>query len=252
MSKRLHFENTCAEVSSTPMIGSMSVSSASNDASPASLLREGMLAADKMTAYRLAKLSGVTQGHISHVLAGSRPLTIEMAINFARALGEHGEPLREWAAHQIDVPLPRHPDAVTSVHRVELEEEEVEILDLGDTPCGSAREMEPTGRTYRVRARLAKGIDGASRAVGDSMTKAGIHDGDLLLVKLQDHAEPGQTVIVWSHWEGRTCKKLKLINGRLMLVPMSHNPEHMSFPLTDDVRVLGVVRWVDRQPLEME
>lgn len=78
------------------------------------------------------------------------------------------------------------------------------------------------------------------RADGDSMDLAGISSGDLLLIRVQDQAEPGQKVVACSP-DGVTVKELKNGLSGLMLVPRSANKEHKPIPFTEDTQIQGVV-----------
>lgn len=78
------------------------------------------------------------------------------------------------------------------------------------------------------------------RADGDSMNLAGISSGDLLLVRVQDHAELGQKVIA-SSLDGVTVKELQQTGEGMVLMPRSSNAVHKPILLTEDTRIQGVV-----------
>ncbi|NLH49171.1 MAG: repressor LexA [Myxococcales bacterium] len=65
---------------------------------------------------------------------------------------------------------------------------------------------------------LSTGEHFALRVVGDSMIEDGICDGDLILVRKQDHAESGQTVIALTEGEA-TVKKLYYHGDQVELRP---------------------------------
>jgi DNA polymerase V len=78
---------------------------------------------------------------------------------------------------------------------------------------------------------------------GDSMSGAGIHEGDLLVVDRSKSAESGKIVI--AAWEGElTVKRLKVKDKRVFLVP--DNPEYPEFDITEseDTVIWGVVTYV--------
>lgn len=81
------------------------------------------------------------------------------------------------------------------------------------------------------------------RAQGQSMTGAGIHDGDLLVV---DRAvEPVHNKVAIVAVDGElTVKRLHLRAGRVVLLP--ENPDYEPLDVTgrDDVHVWGVVTYV--------
>lgn len=84
------------------------------------------------------------------------------------------------------------------------------------------------------------------KAVGDSMDKAGIKNGDLVLVK-RTEAEPSKNQIVVAVINGLgTIKKFRKIDGTPVLVPDSTNPEHQPIILhpDDQVSICGKVERV--------
>ncbi len=85
------------------------------------------------------------------------------------------------------------------------------------------------------------------RARGHSMTGAGIHDGDLLVVDRSRTAAPGHVVIAAVDGE-LTIKRLRQGKHGLQLVP-----ENDAYPPIDinedtDARIWGVVTWTIHAP----
>ena len=80
-------------------------------------------------------------------------------------------------------------------------------------------------------------------ARGDSMDRAGIEDGDLLLVEGRPTAEPGQVVVALLEDEA-TVKRYQVSEGYIILLPQSRNPAHRPFIVGDAFRIQGVVRRV--------
>jgi len=78
------------------------------------------------------------------------------------------------------------------------------------------------------------------RAEGDSMDKAGINDGDLVLVRQQPTAEIGDVVIALIDDEA-TLKEFHRSKDAIILMPRSRNKEHKPIILTKDFQVQGVV-----------
>ena len=78
------------------------------------------------------------------------------------------------------------------------------------------------------------------RAAGDSMDKAGIKDGDLVLICQQPVAKNGQTVVALIDDEA-TIKRYYRTNDVVILKPSSANPKHQPIILTSDFQVQGVV-----------
>ena len=80
------------------------------------------------------------------------------------------------------------------------------------------------------------------RAQGDSMTGAGIHDGDLLVVDRAEAAAHNRVVIAAIDGE-LTVKRLLRRNGRVLLAP--DNPDYAELDITEheQVHVWGVVTY---------
>lgn len=81
------------------------------------------------------------------------------------------------------------------------------------------------------------------RAMGHSMTGAGIHDGDLLVVDRSREARSGRVVIAKVAGE-LTIKRLLKKNGRIFLA--AENPDYPDFDVTgrEDADIWGVVTYV--------
>jgi DNA polymerase V len=81
------------------------------------------------------------------------------------------------------------------------------------------------------------------RVKGNSMSGAGINDGDLLVVDRSKAAGSGKIVI--AAWEGElTVKRLKVKDKRVFLVP--DNPDYPEFDITESegTVIWGVVTYV--------
>lgn len=81
------------------------------------------------------------------------------------------------------------------------------------------------------------------RASGDSMNKAGINSGDLLLIRQQSTAENGQRVVALINDEA-TVKEFERKDGVVVLRPRSSNKDHRPIVLTDNCIIQGVVEAV--------
>lgn len=79
------------------------------------------------------------------------------------------------------------------------------------------------------------------RAVGDSMGEAGIDDGDLVLVKKSDTADPGHMIVALMGDEA-TIKMLVKENENWVLRPKSTNSIHKDLIMTGDFLIQGVVK----------
>lgn len=78
------------------------------------------------------------------------------------------------------------------------------------------------------------------RVSGDSMNRAGIQNGDLVLVRQQSTADPGQNVVALIDDEA-TVKRLRVAPQAIVLEPVSSNPKHKPIILDRDFAVQGVV-----------
>lgn len=78
------------------------------------------------------------------------------------------------------------------------------------------------------------------RATGDSMTDAGIHSGDLLIVDKSLQAQHGKIVIAALNGE-LTVKRLSKVGGRVQLLP--ENPKYKPIDISEeqDFVIWGVV-----------
>lgn len=83
----------------------------------------------------------------------------------------------------------------------------------------------------------------ALRISGESMIGAGILDGDLIIVRKESTARPGQIVVALIEDEA-TCKRLHLQHGEVWLMP--ENPD---YPPIDgsECTILGIVSAVYRE-----
>ena len=78
------------------------------------------------------------------------------------------------------------------------------------------------------------------RAKGDSMSLKGINDGDVVLVRQQAIAEPGDSVVALIDDEA-TIKEFHPSASAMVLKPRSKNRKHKPIILTKDFRIQGIV-----------
>ncbi|WP_338356920.1 transcriptional repressor LexA [Yeosuana marina] len=78
------------------------------------------------------------------------------------------------------------------------------------------------------------------RASGDSMNKASIDDGDLVLIRKEQTAEDGDRVLALIDDEA-TIKEFKNNVDHIVLLPKSTNIEHQPIILTRDFKIQGIV-----------
>lgn len=119
----------------------------------------------------------------------------------------------------------------------------VRVPVLGSAPCGAPFHAEENLEGYvRVDVRLARPPHRyfALRAVGDSMDRAGIGDGDLVLVRSTRDADDGDRVVALVDSEA-TIKVLRRGEGVTRLEPRSSNTSHEPIYATHDLEIQGVV-----------
>src|SRR6185312_1808140 len=114
---------------------------------------------------------------------------------------------------------------------------------VGSIACGVPTLAEENIETYiPVSTALAK--KGSQyfllRASGDSMNKADINGGDILLIRQQYTAESGDKVVALINDEA-TVKIFERTNSAVILRPKSTNPIHKPIILTDNCQIQGVV-----------
>jgi repressor LexA len=81
------------------------------------------------------------------------------------------------------------------------------------------------------------------KARGDSMNKAGINDGDVVLVKQQPIANNGEIVVALIDDEA-TLKEIHLSKEAIVLKPVSKNKEHKPIIVSRDFKIQGIVKAV--------
>ncbi len=77
-------------------------------------------------------------------------------------------------------------------------------------------------------------------AQGDSMDRAGINDGDLILVKQQPTANEGDKVVALID-SGATIKEFHRTQDMIILKPNSSNEKHKPIILTSNFQIQGIV-----------
>jgi len=114
---------------------------------------------------------------------------------------------------------------------------------VGSVPCGAPLLAEENiTAVIPVASTLARPPHRyfLLRASGDSMNLAGIHDGDLVLVRQQSTADSGQNVVALIDDEA-TLKEFRRKPDLVALMPRSKNKDHKPILLSDDFQVQGVV-----------
>ena len=85
---------------------------------------------------------------------------------------------------------------------------------------------------------IGKGKFFALKVKGDSMINAGIHQGDLVIIRRQPVAENGEIVAALIDNEA-TIKRLKTDNGKVLLMPENENYSPIEVTYREDFRILG-------------
>lgn len=112
---------------------------------------------------------------------------------------------------------------------------------LGSITCG-----QPILAVENIEAYIPYEVKGDPkdyfflRAIGDSMDKAGINDGDLVLVKKQQVADPGDKVVALIG-DDATIKIFRECDKCIVLEPKSSNPVHKPLYIFDDLQIQGKV-----------
>ncbi len=116
----------------------------------------------------------------------------------------------------------------------------IEVPLLGTIACGEPLEAIETPDEFIrvVREEPLRGTIYALKAKGDSMIQEGIFDGDFIIVKKQQTAENGDTVVAIIDDNEATLKKYYQENDRIRLQPA--NPT-FSPTYRQEVEIRGVV-----------
>jgi len=182
----------------------------------------------KLVAYGiLEKVGESTRGGRRAYYSMSDADSVERALNDVRIV-DRAEP---YASHEVTDSGIAHKSTVRIPFYANL------------VSCGSPNMSEAHVDDYvEVDTRLAKSGHQyyLVRADGDSMNAAGINSGDLVLVRVQDHADNGQKVIACLD-DGAMIKELQRVGDFFFLIPRSTNPEHKPIMLSENARIQGVV-----------
>ena len=110
---------------------------------------------------------------------------------------------------------------------------------LGTVPCGNlSLEEEAVEEIVQLPVNLVgRGDLFMLHARGDSMTGAGIDDGDLVLIRKQEEANNGDIVVAYIEGEGNTLKRYKKYGNTVFLHP--ENPKYRDIPVRD-CKIQGV------------
>lgn len=123
------------------------------------------------------------------------------------------------------------------------QEQTVKVPLLGTVTCGlPILAEENIEAELSVSTKVAKqpGKYYLLKTQGDSMNQKGINDGDLVLVKHQNYADSGDTIVALIDDEV-TVKELRINNDNVVLLPRSSNKIHMPIILSRNFVVQGVI-----------
>jgi repressor LexA len=111
---------------------------------------------------------------------------------------------------------------------------------LGRVAAGAPIEAVEIPEAVEVpESLLAGGNNFALQVQGESMVDEGIRDGDVLIIRKQDHADNGQTVVAQIEGEA-TIKKFYQRDGRVELRPANEELKPLVVP-AEKVEIIGVV-----------
>ncbi len=170
-----------------------------------------------MTIEELARKSGVPVSTVKKINAGiTKNPNMETMKALTRAMG----------CTLADI------DSSDSVSREKLPAELTPYLPknfmplLGRVACGA-----PIYAAENIEGYLACDFDDGGqyfglRAKGDSMNAAGIHDGDIVVVRRQPMVENGEVAVVLVNGDEATVKRFTQQGNTVILAPQSNNPEH--------------------------
>lgn len=132
---------------------------------------------------------------------------------------------------------------LTARHRRTTAEEVVDIPLVGSVACGAPTlaDQEPEAM-IPVSTKLARpgGRYFLLRARGTSMNRAGIDDGDLVLVRQQPAADEGAKVVALIN-DDATIKRLHHAGDVVVLRPDSSEKKHKPIILSSEFSIQGVV-----------
>lgn len=123
---------------------------------------------------------------------------------------------------------------------VKTETQMVRVARIGTIPCGPLSEEEEYIEGY---VKLPRSFTGSGEfylltASGDSMIEAGIDDGDLVLIKAQNHAKYGDIVVALA--DGKNTLKRYLPNDEKRVIILHPENKNMEDIVVTDLFIQGV------------
>ena len=129
---------------------------------------------------------------------------------------------------------------------VKASEETTSVEIIGSIPCRNLMlEEDAVEEIVQFPVSLfGRGSLFLLHARGDSMTGAGIDDGDLVLIRKQEEAQNGDIVAAFVEGEGNILKRYRMYGHTVFLHP--ENPKYKDIPLRD-CKIQGVAISVIKQ-----
>lgn len=143
----------------------------------------------------------------------------------------------------VDDLLDEHPESCSNQDgaRADQNPDLLLIPLVGKVPAGSPtipvediEEYLPVPGSFAGRNQIVFAL----KIKGDSMIDTGINDGDIVLVRKQEVAENGQTVIARINGEEVTCKRFYALNNKVSLEPANSKYRALE---PQQVEIIGVV-----------
>ena len=137
-------------------------------------------------------------------------------------------------------------ETIVTEQASKINEETTPVGIIGSIPCGNLNlEEEAIEEIVNLPVALfGKGNLFLLHASGDSMTGAGIDDGDLVLIRKQEEARNGDIVVAFIEGEGNTLKRYRQYGNTVFLHP--ENPKYTDIPL-QDCKIQGIAVSVIKQ-----
>nr|WP_163500939.1 transcriptional repressor LexA [Halomonas socia] len=126
----------------------------------------------------------------------------------------------------------------------------VEVPLLGKVAAGMPIEACTDTASVYVPTSMVRRNTYALRVCGDSMIDCNIFDGDVIIIERQESAENGETAVVMINDQEVTLKKLYIEKAGVRLQPANERMAPI-FLKNDDIKVLGMVMGVMRQPTQL-
>lgn len=201
-------------------------------------LRESL----QLTQQELADKVGVARPTIANWETGRKEPRGELAVRLARVLGVSPAYLLGYTDDPTPEAGPGEAERVTVVS-----DDIVNVPVVAQVRAGlpgaveDASEFRPT-----LKSMVRGGEYFWCRVDGDSMIGAGIHPGDLLLIRRQPVAENRQIVVVDLGDDGATIKRFHRTDGQVIL--LAENPRYPPLILpANRVRIVGVAVALERR-----